>query len=80
MWRRGNVLGVLLRDLLLTTQDEENIPKSMKPDLKFSYSLDKMTSLNFGLRTPTDLEYMTNKRKYTNHYLNHYLIWLSIAF
>jgi len=39
MWRRGKVLGVLLMALLLTTQDEENIPKSMEPDLKFSYSL-----------------------------------------
>jgi hypothetical protein len=80
MWRRGKVLGILFMALLLTTQNDENVPKSMEPDLKFSYSLDKMTSLNFGLRTPTDLEYITNKRKYTNHYLNQYLIWLSIAF
>jgi len=80
MWRRGKVLGILFMALLLTAQDEENIPKSMEPDLKFSYSLDKMTSLNFGLKTPTDLEYITNKNKYINHYLNQYLIWLSIAF
>jgi hypothetical protein len=74
--RRGKILEVLFMVLLLATQDEENIPKSMEPDLKFSYSLDKMTSLNFGLRTPTDFEYMTNKRKY----MNQYLIWLSIGF
>ena len=76
MWRRGKVLGAIFMALLLTTQDDENVPKSMEPDLKLSYSLDKITSLNFGLRTPTDLEYITNKNKYTNHYL----IWLSIEF
>ncbi|MDT7871353.1 MAG: hypothetical protein RQ844_02450 [Thermocrinis sp.] len=62
--------------LLLTTQDDENLPKSMEPDLKFSYNLDRITSLNFGLRTPTDFEYITNKNKHTNQYL----IWLSIEF
>jgi len=76
MWRRGKILGILFMALLLTAQDEENIPKSMEPDLKFSYSLDKMTSLNFGLRTPTDFEYITNKNKH----INQYLIWLSIEF
>jgi len=73
-WRRGKVLGILFMALLLTAQDEENIPKSMEPDLKFRYSLDKMTSLNFGLKTPMDLEYITNKNKYINHYLNQYFI------
>jgi len=48
----------------------------MEPDLKFSYSLDRITSLNFGLRTPTDFEYITNKNKH----INQYLIWLSIEF
>lgn len=62
--------------LSLATQDEENIPKSMEPDIKLSYSLDKMTSLNFGVKPPTDFEYMTNGRKY----INQYLIWLSIGF
>jgi hypothetical protein len=62
--------------LLLTAQDEENIPKGMEPDLKLSYSLDKITSLNFGIRTPTDFEYITNKNKH----INQYLIWLSIEF
>ncbi|MGB9874226.1 MAG: hypothetical protein ACPLRS_04585 [Hydrogenobacter sp.] len=76
MWRRGRVLEVLLVALLLTAQDEENIPKSMEPDIKLSYNLDKMTSLNFGVRTPTDFEYMTNGRKY----INQYIIWLSIGF
>jgi hypothetical protein len=76
MWRRGKVLGVIFMALLLTTQDDENVPKSMEPDLKFSYSLDRITSLNFGLRTPTDFEYITNKNKH----INQYLIWLSIEF
>jgi hypothetical protein len=76
MWRRGKVLGVIFMALLLITQDDENVPKSMEPDLKFSYSLDKITSLNFGLRTPTDFEYITNKNKH----INQYLIWLSIEF
>jgi len=76
MWRRGKVLGVIFMALLLTAQDDENVPKSMEPDLKLSYSLDKITSLNFGIRTPTDFEYITNKNKY----INQYLIWLSIGF
>jgi hypothetical protein len=76
MWRRGKVLGVIFMALLLTTQDDENVPKSMEPDLKFSYNLDRITSLNFGLRTPTDFEYITNKNKH----INQYLIWLSIEF
>jgi hypothetical protein len=76
MWRRCKVLGVIFMALLLTTQDDENVPKSMEPDLKFSYSFDKITSLNFGIRTPTDFEYITNKNKY----INQYLIWLSIEF
>ncbi|MGC8852096.1 MAG: hypothetical protein ACP5P0_00650 [Hydrogenobacter sp.] len=76
MWKRGRILGAFLVALMLTAQDEENVPKSMEPDLKLSYNLDKMTSLNFGVRTPTDFEYMTNKRKY----INQYLIWLSIGF
>jgi|UniRef100_A0A7C5SYX1 hypothetical protein len=76
MWRRGKVLGIIFMALLLTAQDDENVPKSMEPDLKLSYSLDKITSLNFGIRTPTDFEYITNKNKY----INQYLIWLSIGF
>ncbi|MCI4458746.1 MAG: hypothetical protein JHC21_03935 [Thermocrinis sp.] len=76
MWRRGKVLGAIFMALLLTSQDDENVPKSMEPDIKFSYNLDKITSLNFGLRTPTDFEYITNKNKHTNQYL----IWLSIDF
>ena len=69
MWRRGRILEVLLIALILTVQDEENVPKSMEPDLKLSYNLNKMTSLNFGIRTPTDLEYIANKEKYINQYL-----------
>jgi hypothetical protein len=76
MWRRGKVLGIIFMALLLTAQDDEHVPKSMEPDLKLSYSLDKITSLNFGIRTPTDFEYITNKNKY----INQYLIWLSIGF
>ncbi|MCI4453335.1 MAG: hypothetical protein JHC25_00115 [Thermodesulfobacterium sp.] len=76
MWKRGKVLGVIFMTLLLTTQDDENVPKSMEPDLKLSYSFDKITSLNFGLRTPTDFEYVIDKNKRTNQYL----IWLSIEF
>ncbi|QWK19186.1 MAG: hypothetical protein KNN13_06680 [Hydrogenobacter thermophilus] len=76
MWRRGRLLGLLMMALLLTVESEENVPKSMEPDLKFSYNLDKMTSFNFGVRTPTDFEYLTNKRKY----INQYVIWFNVEF
>lgn len=76
MWRRGNLLGLFMTALLLAVEGEENLPKSMEPDLKFSYNLDKMTSLNFGVRTPSDFEYITNKRKY----INQYVLWFNVEF
>ncbi|MEZ0360960.1 MAG: hypothetical protein ABWK04_03545 [Hydrogenobacter sp.] len=76
MWRRGNLLGLFIMAVLLAVEGEENLPKSMEPDLKFSYNLDKMTSLNFGVRTPSDFEYITNKRKY----INQYVLWFNVEF
>ncbi|WP_340695052.1 hypothetical protein [Hydrogenobacter thermophilus] len=76
MWRRGNLLGLFIMAVLLAVEGEENVPKSMEPDLKFSYNLDKMTSLNFGVRTPSDFEYITNKRKY----INQYVLWFNVEF
>ncbi len=76
MWRRGKFLGLLIMALALSIDSEENAPKTMEPDLKFSFNLDKTTSLNLGVRKPTEFEYITNKKRY----INQYVIWLNMAF
>ncbi len=76
MWRKVSILGLSILALLLTTDDTENVPRSMEPDLTLSYKIDKHTNINFGVRTPSELEYIANRQKY----INQYILWLSIDF